>query len=190
MAKITLNPTINGLSGQMDGWVYRQQNGRTSVMPHHPTKKSRPTAAQRSSRERFRAAQAYASDVLSDPLRREMYQKIGATLNQPPNALLISNFLTPPTIERVEKNGYDGRAGREFKAIITDSVEVVEVTFHLRTTAGAVLEFGPAVKDHGVWVYCTTANVPAGIDVQIEITARNRARAEAKAILSAGSSQR
>src|SRR6185503_1219646 len=98
--------------------------------------------------------------------------------------LLISNFLTPPAIERVEKYGYDGRAGHEFKAIVTDPVEVVDVTFHLRTTAGTILESGPAVKDHGIWVYRTTANVPAGTDVQIEITARNRARAEGKAILS------
>ena len=183
MAKITLNPTVSTLSGKMDGWVYRQQNGRTSVMPHRRRKKGRATTAQRNSRERFRAAHAYASEVLADPLRREMYQKLGAARNQPPNALLISNFLTPPTIDRIEKNGYDGRAGHEIKAIVTDSIEVVDVVFHVRTTAGASLETGPAVKDHGIWVYCTTANVPAGAGWQIEITACNRARAEGKAVV-------
>jgi hypothetical protein len=185
MARITLNPTINGLSGKMDGWVYRQQNGRTSVMPHHPQKPGRPTAAQRKGRERFRAAHAYASEVLSDPLRRELYQNIGAARNQPPNALLISIFLTPPTIERIERNGYDGRAGHALKAIVTDAIEVVDVSFQLRTTAGAVLESGPAVKDHGIWLYHTTSQLPAGAECQIEITARNRARAEGKAIVAA-----
>ena len=183
MAKITLNPTVSTLSGKMDGWVYRQQNGRTTVMPHRPRDKTKPTVGQRNSRDRFRAAHAYASAVLADPLRREMYQKLGAARNQPPNALLISNFLTPPTIDRIEKNGYDGRAGHDIKVIATDAVEVVEVTVQLRTADGTMIESGSAVKDHGIWVYRTTANVPAGTSWRIEITARNRARAEAKATI-------
>ncbi len=183
MAKITLNPTISSLSGKMDGWVYRQQNGQTSVMPYRAKKPARPTAAQRKNRERFRAAHTYAAEVLADPLRREMYQKLGASRNQPPNALLISNFLTPPLIERVERNGYDGRAGHELKAIVTDPIEVVDVSFQLRTPAGAILESGSAAKDHGIWIYRTKTKIPPGTDCQIEILARNRARAEGKAIV-------
>src|SRR5688572_33275708 len=110
MAIITLNPTISSLSGKLDGWVYRQQNGQTTVMPHRPRKQSRGTVAQKKGRDRFREAHAYASQVLADPMRREMYQKLGVARNLPPNALLISNFLTPPTIDRAETNGYNGRA--------------------------------------------------------------------------------
>ena len=180
MAKITLNPTIQSLSGKIDGWVYRQQNGKTSVMPHRPRRKTKETVAQRKGRDRFRAAHTYASQVLADPLRRELYQKIGVTRNLPPNAVLISNFLTPPIIERIEKNAYDGQPGHTLQVLATDAIEVIGVSLQLLTPAGKVLESGPAIKDHGIWVYRTTTTLPQAQHCTWEVTARNRAGAEAK----------
>jgi hypothetical protein len=62
------------------------------------------------------------------------------------------------------------------------------VTFRLRTTAGTVLESGPAVEEHGIRTYHTTANVPAGTDVQIEITAAIMPQPKGRRSCRAGSS--
>jgi len=70
MAKIDLNAAVGGIRGKMDGWVYRQHRGQTVVQPHRVLEKTEPTAAQHTHRERFRAAQAYAAEVLANPLFR------------------------------------------------------------------------------------------------------------------------
>ena len=132
MAKVDLNPSIGGLSGKVDGWVYRRQNGQTVVMAHRPPKEDRPSPAQQDGRARFRAAQAYAAGILSDPLWRAVYQKLGAERKRPPHTLLISNFLTPPIIERVELNRYDGGVAHAIKVVATDAIEVVEVAINIR----------------------------------------------------------
>jgi hypothetical protein len=178
MAKVELNSAIGTLSGKVDGWVYRTQNGRTVVTAPPPPKDDLPTEAQQKGRERFRAAQAYAAGVLADPVLRRVYQKLGVERKRPPNALLISNFMTPPVIELVDVAEYSGRAGERIQVVATDAIEVVEVTIRIRRVAGEVVESGSAVKDHGVWRYRATASVPVGADWQIDVVARNRAKAE------------
>jgi hypothetical protein len=180
MAKIELNAAVGAIRGKMDGWVYRQHHGQTVVQPHRILEKGEPTAAQHNQRERFRAAQAYAAEVLANPLRRQEYQKLGAERKRPPNTLLVANFLTPPVIEQVELSGYAGGLGEPIWVVATDAIEVVDVTVAIRGADDVVIESGPAAKDHGVWVYRTTTAVPANLPRQIEVTARNRARAEVK----------
>ena len=131
MAKVELNPALAGLRGKMDGWVYRQQNGQTVAVPYWPASDDAPSAAQQGGRERFRAAQAYASKILADPLQRALYRKLGAEQKRPPNAVLISNFLTPPTIDQVELEGYAGGAGHVIRILATDAIEVVGVTLRI-----------------------------------------------------------
>lgn len=57
------------------------------------------------------------------------------------------------------------------------------MTVSIRSFDGVVLGSGEAVNDHGVWNYRATANAPAGTPLQIEVTARNHARTEARQIL-------
>jgi hypothetical protein len=180
MAKIELNAAVGAIRGKMDGWVYRQHRGQTVVQPHRILEKGEPTAAQHTQRERFRAAQAYAAEVLANPLRRQEYQKLGVERKRPPNALLVANFLTPPVIEQVEFSGYAGGQGEPIWIVASDAIEVVDVTIAIRGADDVVIESGPAAKDHGVWVYRTTTTIPANAPRQIEVTARNRARTEAK----------
>ena len=65
--------------------------------------------------------------------------------------------------------------------IVTDPVDVIQVSVRLLSGAGAVLESGPAFKYHRIWIYRTTATVPATSDCQIEINPHKIAGAEAKA---------
>jgi hypothetical protein len=86
-------------------------------------------------------------------------------------------------IEQVELSGYAGGLGESIWIVTTDAIEVVDVTVSIRGADDAVIESGPAAKDHGVWVYRTTTAISAGVPRQIEVTAHNCARAEAKRIL-------
>jgi hypothetical protein len=179
MAHIELSGAVGKLTGKLDGWLYRQVNGKTVVQTHRGAAREGPSAAQQTQRERFRAAQHYAAEVLAHPLRRLAYQKLARARQRPPNALLVSNFLNPPSIEQIELNGYKGTAGHRIEIVALDAIAVAEVSVRILTAAGALVEAGSAVPDHDLWTYCTTQNVPAGTSWRVEITARNRARAEA-----------
>jgi hypothetical protein len=185
MAKVELNESIGALRGKIDGWVYRRHHGQTIVAPYRVPKSTGQSPAQKQTRVRFQAAQAYAAEVLADPLRRLVYQNIGATWKRPPNALLIANFLTPPVIEAIGAAAYEGRAGAIIRIAALDPIAVAGVTVTIRGSPGVVIESGEAGDDHGVWSYRTTADAPANSVLQIEVTARNRARAEAKQVVQA-----
>src|SRR6476660_3556884 len=114
MAKVTLSPSLAGIRGRVDSFVYRQQNGQTVVLPH-TVPKDRPTKAQKANRNRFSEAKDYAKIVLADPLRRERYRRLAVERKCPSNALLIANFLNPPTIELVELSGFRGRTGDQIR---------------------------------------------------------------------------
>jgi hypothetical protein len=182
MAKIELNKTVSALRGKIDDWVYRQQNGQTIVTPYRARKARTPSPAQQQARTRFQAAHAYATEVLSDPLRRTVYQKLGSDRKRPPNVLLASNFLTPPTIEIVETTAYTGRAGELIRIVAFDGIAVAAVTVTIRTSNGSLVESGEAINDHGVWNYRTTGSAMPRSSLHIEVTARNNARAETKRV--------
>lgn len=175
MAKAILNSTLAGISGRVSSFVYRQQNGQTVILPH-TVRKDRPSKAQKTNRNRFSEAKDYAKAVLADPLRRERYRRLAAQRKCPSNALLIANFLNPPTIELVELSEYRGRVGDRIRILAEDPIEVVSVTVTLRAAStGKVLESGSATRDHDVWVYRCTAAAENLREVRIEITAANRA---------------
>lgn len=184
MARVQFNPSISGMRGKIGGLVYRRQNEQTVVFSRRPRKTPRVSAAQKDQRSRFQEAQAYAAEVLSHPLRRAHYQKLAAERGQPPNALLISNFLTPPEIELVDVNGYAGRPKQPIEIVATDAVEVTAVHVTLRGAGAAVVESGAATFAHGVWTYRATAEAPRGNPCTIEVVAHNRAGATATRTIS------
>jgi hypothetical protein len=182
MAKIELNDGLRRIRGKIDGWVYRNLNGQVVAHAYREPEKGTPSTAQLSQRDRFRAAQAYAADVLADPLRRRVYQRLAAERKCPANALIARSYLTPPTIELIELAAYSGRSDECIQVLAFDNVEVTDVSLCIRSSAGTVIESGAAVKHHGVWTYHTTASLPEGTSVTVEVTARNPAGATAVAL--------
>src|SRR6266567_2375323 len=75
MAKVEFENAIAGFRGKLGPLIYRKQHGQTVVLPAFTTKKKW-TAAQRTTHARFREAQAYAAQVLADPLKRERYRQL------------------------------------------------------------------------------------------------------------------
>jgi hypothetical protein len=180
MAKAILSPSLAGIRGRVESFVYRQQNGQTVILPH-TVPKDRPSKAQKANRNRFSEAKDYAKAVLADPLRRACYRRLAAERKCPSNALLIANFLNPPTIELVDLDEYQGRVGDRVRVVAEDPIEVVSVTVTLRlASTGKVLESGDATRDHDVWVYLCSAVAENVREVRVEIAATNRAGATGK----------
>ena len=175
MAKAILSPSLAGIRGRIDAFVYRQQNGQTVILPH-TVPKDRPSKAQKANRNRFSKAKDYAKAVLADPLRRERYRRLAVERKCPSNALLIANFLNPPTIELVELGEYRGRVGDPIRILADDPIEVVSVTVTLRAAStGKVVESGSATRDHDVWVYQCASAAENLREIRVEIAAANRA---------------
>lgn len=178
MAKVTFDSSLAGIRGKLDGFVYREHYGQTVVMPH-VSRDDKPSTAQLDRRERFRAAQAYAAAVLSDPLKRDCYRKLALARKCPPNALLVSNFLNPPVIEQADFSAYQGRPDDVIRVVATDAIEVIGVTVGLRSADGTLVEIGSALRDHDIWVYrCTRAHPAPLPSLRFEVTAQNRADAK------------
>src|SRR4051812_41178658 len=156
MAKVARNAIISSLTGKLGGVVFRKHQGETvaQLLPQQSNRKR--SEAQLARQLRFQEAAHYAKSILSEPLQQKVYQALGAARNRPPNTILISNFLNPPTVDLIEISGYQGRRGDRIKVLATDDVEVVSVTIAIRDQAGAVVESAPAGKNHGVWIYIAT----------------------------------
>ena len=174
MAKVTLNPVVGGISGKSGGFVYRQVDGETIVSQKADAKSRRPTAAQKSQRERFSGAMAYAKRVLSDPCQLEAYQALGRQLNRRADKLVTSDFLTPPVVDRIDVSGYQGQAGGKIRVLATDDVEVVSVEVAIQAAGDVAVERGAATKVHGVWCYTATKSAPTGLALTITATAKDR----------------
>ena len=181
--KVELAGGVKGLSGKLDGWVYRNLGDQTIVAAAPTRSKRKPTKAQQKQRDQFAEAIHYAKRILEDPSQRYVYEAMARQQGRRADKLLASDFLTPPVVELIELAGYGGRVGDVIKVIASDDVEVVSVEISIQTTGGQVLEQGRATKVHGVWCYTATAAVPPGTRVAIIAVAKDRPENEGRAML-------
>lgn len=172
--KVTLNRSIESLSGKLDDWVYRRVGDQVIVAARADPTTKKASSKQQAGRQRFADARAYAKEVMADPRKREIYIRLGKLTGRQPDKLLTSDFLTPPQIARVDLTAYHGRAGDPIYVLAFDDIEVVSVEVALQNAAGATWETGAARIDHGVWCYRTHAAAPAGERISVVVTARDR----------------
>jgi hypothetical protein len=154
--------------------VFRRVRGKT-VIAQRPIGSAREISpAQQAQRERFAQAGEYARQVLSDPCQRRIYERLARERNRRPDSLVMSDFLTVPTIDEIDVSAYQRQAGGLIRILAFDDIEVVAVEAIISTAAGALVERGPATKVQGVWCYRTTTDAPAGEAVMIEVRAWDR----------------
>ncbi len=174
MAKVTLHPAFNTLSGTQGGLVYRNTGGQIVMARRPRPSKRKPSAAQLQQRERFAAAGRYARKVLADPCQLRAYEALARERNRRADKLVASDFLTPPVVDAIDLSGYRGEPGGLIRVLATDDIEVVSVHVAVHTAAGVKLEEGLAGKLHGVWRYLTTAARPGSETLTITATATDR----------------
>jgi hypothetical protein len=173
MAKTPLNPAVGPLKGRVDGWVYRQVLGQTVVSRRPQTKDKAATEAQAVQRQKFSGAIAYAQRILGDPWHLKMYQALARAQNRRYDKLLVSDYLTPPTVEEIDLSEYNRQPGSRITILALDDVEVVSVRIVIRTAANVVVEEGWAEKEHEIWRYRATARAPVDV-LTVMATATDR----------------
>jgi hypothetical protein len=81
------------MSGKMGIYTYRVMYGRQTLMKTPDMSRVQWTEAQKSNRERFAEAIAYAKKAMADPQLREHYEKVGKKLGRQPFRVAVSDFL-------------------------------------------------------------------------------------------------
>ncbi|MEO6002342.1 MAG: hypothetical protein ABIZ04_06295 [Opitutus sp.] len=79
MPKLKLNSALSGVSGTMDGWVYKhyKNDKRGLVLSRKPDMSSvKPSKAQLARRDAMRKAGEFHRQVLADPALLKKFQKI------------------------------------------------------------------------------------------------------------------
>lgn len=146
----------HGLSGRVDGFVYRQISGRTFVSKV-PKASGPPSDAQLSMRSRFKEAVAYAKAAIADAATKLFY---GSKAKPWQNAynVAFSDFLKTPEIGKIDVTAYDGSTGSRITVPVTDNGKVVSVKVKIQKADGSLVEEGDASLVNGVhWVFTATA---------------------------------
>jgi len=93
MAKVDLNPMIEGLHGKLGNTVFRRvHNGTTTATRIPDMSKVKWSEAQVEHRQRFKQAVAYARAAMVDPKVRAEYEKAAAKIGKRPFDLAVSDF--------------------------------------------------------------------------------------------------
>lgn len=183
MAHTNLNPALRDLSGNLSGYVFRQQaDGSTRVAKVPLRDPDRPfTTAQLAHRELFKDASAYSQHVIKeDPATMALYRHIQAKRGPMSRlrALILGDFLKAPKIKSIDVSQYHGAVGDIIAIKAEDNVAVARVTATIRDQANAqeieTLEYLPAADELAATVACmlkARTAVPAGHTVAVEAVA-------------------
>jgi hypothetical protein len=178
MAIIKDNVWVEGASGaaRRGSIVYRQRSGST-IIGGRPAASSVPaTERQIAHRRRFNIATVYAklalqSDQLGTRYREAAEGKLSAY------NLAVRDSLTPPTIESVMLDDYNGTAGSRIYVVAYDDFALKSLTVSILNQSGGILQEGEAVvaEDRGAYVYQLTADVAGVGTMTVKVVAEDLA---------------
>jgi hypothetical protein len=93
MAKVILNPLLDGLHGRVGNLVFRRTSTGKTTMYARPEKSQRiASEAQKAQRERFKQAVAYAYAAMAEPNVRAHYEEQAAKVKKTPFSLAVSDY--------------------------------------------------------------------------------------------------
>jgi len=177
MAKVKLNPVLEGFRGKIGDLVFRRFNGEV-VVGHKPDMAGHvPTPGQLAHQEQFKLAVVYGRTALADPDTKALYEAAAQAKGQRVFALTVADFFIHPVVDEIDLSEYAGRAGEKIHIQAHDDFEVAGVGVRILDTNGAVLEQGSAARNGNgpaAWVYQATTSLAQGQAVTIEVTATDR----------------
>ena len=93
MAKITLNPMIQHISGRMGDVIYRiSATGEQLITKVPDMSNVKWSKAQKEHRRRFKQAVAYAKAAMADPQVRPIYEQMAAEPHKRPYDMAVSDY--------------------------------------------------------------------------------------------------
>lgn len=192
MARIILNPAIQIISGDVGGFVYRQQADGSVIVAKPPlTDPDRvPTEAQAQHLQRFKEASARFQRLMEDTGVKSAYQAIVAERGTPARlrALVIGDILKAPKIQTIDLSRYTGAIGDMIRIVAEDNVGVFQLKLTIYdTTTDAELESAErpvTEKISGMveWIYTATVEAPADHLVEVQVTVSDLAQNESVSV--------
>ena len=192
MARIVLNPAIQVISGNVAGFVYRQQSDGSVVLAKQalPDPTREPSEAQAGQMQKFKEASARYRRLLEDEGTDAAYQKLLAERGSTGRlrALVMGDILGAPKVSTVDLSKYHGAVGDTIRVLAEDSVgvsrlklSILDATVGQKAVESAEMDMKGQVLGAVEWVYTATATLPPSHAAQIEITAYDLAGNEIKA---------
>lgn len=140
-------------------------------------RKTPPSAAQVVQKERFSNATVFANRQLEDSATLDFYRALGEPDGISAFAAAVRDWFRKPVVKQIELDQYHGQIGNPIVVVATDDAGIAAVDVVIRDTATqTVLEQGAATGTGVTWTYTATTALPAGAAVQIEATAKDRAK--------------
>lgn len=90
--KVELNPTVDKYRGKLGKMTFRVMYGKQTVMKTPDMSNVKWSKAQKTNRERFAEAIAYARQAMADPKVRAQYEKMGKKANRQPFRVAVSDY--------------------------------------------------------------------------------------------------
>jgi len=177
MAKVSLNPILQRISGHVGGYVYKTINGKAFLAKKPVFRRRKWSSKQRQGHARLEAAADYANAVWKIPEERAFYEALRRKRKAwRAYSLATGDFLNPPTIESLEVLRLEKSGAARLRVVARDDVAVVRVVILVKRSTGKVLLERPAtLTPSGAWEL-DVENWPAVKDVQIEVAAEDRPR--------------
>ena len=182
MARTNLNPALRVLSGDLAGYVFRQQaDGSTRVAKiplHNPDRQI--TAPQAAHRQRFIQASALCQRLREDPNLVALYQHVQARRGPMSHLrpLILGDILVAPQITAIDVSKYHGAVGDIITVRAQDNMAVarITVTIHDQTNTQVVetLDYVPApeqLAETVEWMFKAKTAVPAGHTARVDAVA-------------------
>lgn len=179
MAKVVLNPALQVLSGDVAGFVYRQQSDGSVVV----AKKSLPdperelSEAQLDQMQKFKEASARYRRLLEDNDILAAYQTLLKERGEKRlRAMVIGDILKSPFISTLDLTKYHGVTGDTIRILAEDNVGVARLSLSIYdVTASEVVESAEMsiekVASALEWVYTATVTLTAGHEATVRVTA-------------------
>lgn len=181
MARIVLNPAIRVISGDVSGFVYRQQSDGSVVLAKEtlPDPERVLSEAQQAHLQRFKEASARYRRLIEDEGVKAAYEKImaerGSTARM--RAMVIGDILKAPKIGTIDLSNYTGAIGNTIRVVAEDNVGISRLELSVfDMAAGTVVETAQMPVDGKVagmveWVYTATVDVPAAHPLEVKAAA-------------------
>jgi hypothetical protein len=156
MAKIDKNLLVRGARGHVGKQLVYQKRGGDTFLVSMPSKNEGPsTEKQEHIRELFMEAAAYAKGAIANAELKKEYQRKAKGRTSAYN-IAFRDYLKAPVVSDIDTATYNGHRGSTIVISAKDDFRVVDVTVHIRTAAGVLVEEGKAVLNpinRNKWIF-------------------------------------
>lgn len=181
MAKVVLNPALQVLSGDVAGFVYRQQSDGSVVVARQalPDPNREFTEAQTEQMQKFKEASARYRRLLEDADTKTAYEQLVAERGSTGRlrALVMGDILKAPKVSTIDLSNFHGEAGNTIRLIAEDSVGVSRLSLSIfdatdnTVTESAEMPMNGKVSGTVEWMYTVTTTITAGHEVEVRVLA-------------------